>query len=59
MNEKNYKYDTSLAKSIRQVLLVPIFFFFYLEFFYPYCFILITGIVHKFKEFLKQRINSQ
>jgi len=30
-------------------------FFIYLEFFYLYCFLLVIGIIHKFKE-LKQRI---
>jgi len=29
--------------------------FIYLDFFYLYCF-LVTGIIHKFKKFLKQRI---
>jgi len=41
---------TVLAKNIRHLS------FFILEFFYMYYFLLITGIIHKFKEFLKQRI---
>jgi len=55
MNEKNYKCDTALAKSIRHIISTYIFFI-YLEFFYLYCFVLVTDIIHKFKEFLKQRI---
>jgi len=39
-----------MAESIRHV-----YFLTYLEFIL-YCFLLVTGIIHKFKEFLKQKI---
>jgi len=39
-----------LVKNIRHLV------FIYLQFFYLYCYLLITGIVYKFKRFLKQRI---
>lgn len=44
---------TALAKSVRHL------YFFYLQFFHLYCFLLVTGIVHKFKGLFKTKNNSQ